>query len=184
MFASPWPWYVSGPLIGLLVPALLLAGNRLFGVSGALRHACSIVAPGRIAFFRYDWKGTGLWNLVFVAGIVFGGFLAQRVLGGGDLAIAAGTKATLTQFGVHSFSGLAPADIFSWSGLLTPRGFVSIVGGGFLVGFGSGWAGGCTSGHLISGLAAGEVPSLVAAISFYAGGILCTYLVLPVLLGS
>ena len=184
MFASPWPWYVSGPLIGLLVPALLLAGNRLFGVSGALRHACSIVAPGRIAFFRHDWKSTGLWNLVFVAGIVFGGFLAQRVLGSGDLEIAAGTKATLAQLGVHSFSGLAPADIFSWSGLLTLRGFVSIVGGGFLVGFGSGWAGGCTSGHLISGLAAGEVPSLVAAISFYAGGILCTYLVLPILLGS
>ena len=184
MFASTWPWYVSGPLIGLLVPALLLAGNRLFGVSGVLRHACSIVAPGRIAFFQYDWKGTGAWNLVFVAGTVFGGFLAHHFLGSGDIAINAHTKATLVQLGIHSFSGLAPGDVFSWSGLLTPRGFVSIVGGGFLVGFGSGWAGGCTSGHMISGLAAGEVPSLVAALSFYAGGILCTYLVLPILLRS
>lgn len=184
MLASPWPWYVSGPLIGLLVPALLLAGNRLFGVSGALRHACSIVAPGRIAFFHYDWKSTGVWNLVFVAGIVFGGFLAQRVLGSGDIAITAGTKAMLAQLGVHSFSGLAPADIFSWSGLLTLRGFVSIVGGGFLVGFGGGWAGGCTSGHMISGLAAREIPSLVASLSFYAGGFLCTYLVQPILLGG
>ena len=182
MFTSSWPWYVSGPLIGLMVPALLIAGNRLFGVSGALRHACSIVAPGRIAFFHYDWKSTGRWNLVFVAGIAFGGFLAQRVLGAGEIEITAGTRAMLAQLGVHSFSGLAPADIFSWSGLLTVRGFVSIIGGGFLVGFGSGWAGGCTSGHMISGLAAREIPSLVAALSFYAGGILCTYLVLPILL--
>lgn len=182
MFTASWPWYVSGPLIGLLVPALLLAGNRLFGVSGALRHACSIVAPGRITFFQYDWKGTGVWNLVFVAGIVFGGFLSRRVLGGGDIEITEATKAMLAQLGVHSFSGLAPADVFSWSALLTLRGFVSIVGGGFLVGFGSGWAGGCTSGHMITGLAAREIPSLVAAVSFYVGGILCTYLVLPILL--
>lgn len=183
MIASAWPWYVSGPLIGLLVPALLLAGNKLFGVSSALRHACAVVAPGRIAFFHYD-RRSGRWNLAFVAGIVFGGFLAQRLLGGGDVAITDGTKAMLAQIGVHSFSGVAPGDVFSWSSLLTLRGLVSIVGGGFLVGFGSGWAGGCTSGHLVSGLAAREIPSLIAAVSFYAGGILCTYLVLPILLRS
>jgi uncharacterized protein len=181
MLSRAWPWYVSGPLIGLFAPALLLVGNRVFGVSSALRHTCAVVAPGRIAFFKYDWKGTGGWNLAFVAGIVFGGVLAHHLLGVGDVAITPETKAMLAELGVRSFSGLAPGDVFSWSGLFTLRGFVSIVGGGFLVGFGSAYAGGCTSGHMISGLAARETASLIAGVSFYAGGLLCTYFLIPLL---
>lgn len=181
ILSHPWPWYVAGPLIGLFVPALLLLGNRQFGISSALRHLCAVVAPGRVSFFQYDWKSVGLWNVVFLVGVFIGGFIAARLLGTGEVAITAETNAALTRLGIHDFSGLAPRDIFSWSTLLTLPGAVCIVFGGFLIGFGSAYAGGCTSGHAISGLAALEGASLVAVIAFFAGGLLCTYFILPLL---
>lgn len=181
MFFRPWPWYVAGPLIGLFVPALLLLGNRQFGVSSNLRHLCAAVAPGRIDFFRYDWRSAGLWNLLFLAGVFVGGFIGTRLLGAGDIAMTPETQASLAQLGVRDFSGFAPGDVFSWSNLQTLPGFVSIVGGGFLVGFGSAYAGGCTSGHAISGLATLDRASVVAVVAFFAGGLLCTYFLLPLL---
>jgi len=181
VIARPWPWYVAGPLIGLFVPALLLLGNRQFGISSNLRHLCAAVVPRNVAFFRYDWKSSGLWNLAFLAGVFAGGFIGGRLLGTGDVAITPGTKAMLTQLGIHDFSGLAPREIFIWANLLTLRGAISIVGGGLLVGFGTAYAGGCTSGHAISGLAALDRASLVAVLGFFAGGLLCTYVILPLL---
>jgi uncharacterized membrane protein YedE/YeeE len=180
--SRPWPWYLAGPLIGLFVPALLLLGNRQFGISSNLRHLCAAIAPGRVEFFRYDWKGQGLWNLAFLAGVFAGGFVAAQVLGAGDAAISPETRATLARLGLQDFSGLAPAEIFSWANLLTPRGLITIVGGGFLVGFGTAYAGGCPSGHGISGLAALDRASLVAVLAFFAGGLLCTYFILPAIL--
>lgn len=180
--AQPWPWYVAGPLIGLLVPALLLLGNRQFGVSSNFRHMCAAIAPGRIEFFRYDWRNAGLWNLAFLTGIFVGSVIASRLLGSTDVAISPDTRASLIAVGVRDFHGLVPGDVFSWSSLLTVRGAILIVGGGFLVGFGTAYAGGCTSGHAISGLAAFERASLVAVVAFFAGGLLCTYLLLPLLL--
>jgi uncharacterized membrane protein YedE/YeeE len=180
--ARPWPWYVAGPLIGLFVPALLLLGNKQFGVSSNLRHLCAAIAPGGVDFFRYDWKSQGLWNLTFLAGILAGGFVAARLLGPPPVAISPETRAMLLELGVRDFSGLVPADVFSWSRLLTLRGALLIVGGGFLVGFGTAYAGGCTSGHGISGLAILERASLLAVAGFFAGGLLGTYLLLPLLL--
>ena len=58
-FSRPWPWFVAGPIIGLFVPALLLTGNKVFGVSSNLRHLCAALAPGRVEFLRYDWKKQG-----------------------------------------------------------------------------------------------------------------------------
>ncbi len=179
--SKPWPWYVAGPLIGLFVPALLLLGNRQLGISSNLRHLCAAVAPGRVAFFRYDWKTAGLWNLAFLAGGLLGGFVGGRLLGAGDVAISPETRTALVGLGLHDFAGLAPREIFSWSSLLTLRGAASVVGGGLLVGFGTAYAGGCTSGHAISGLAAFERASLVAVAGFFAGGLLCTYWLLPLL---
>ena len=183
-FSGEWPWYVAGPLIGLFVPALLIVGNKVFGISSNLRHLCSAIAPGRVEFFRYDWRKAGLWNLVFLAGVLIGGFLAFHAGGVHDVAISAETRAALTKLGIHDFSGLAPHQLFSWHALLTLRGFVSVVLGGFLVGFGTAYAAGCTSGHAISGLANFELPSLIAVIGFFAGGLAATYLILPVLLGG
>jgi uncharacterized membrane protein YedE/YeeE len=177
-----WPWYVAGPLIGLLVPALLLLGNREFGVSSNLRHLCSAIAPSRLEFFRYDWRGTGLWNLAFLAGIFAGSLIAGRLLGVPDVALAPDTRTTLAALGVRDFNGLVPADLFSWSSLLTVRGILLIAGGGFLIGFGTAYAGGCTSGHAIAGLAVFDRASLLAVIAFFAGGLLGTFVLLPLLL--
>lgn len=180
--SAPWPWYVAGPVIGLFVPLLLIAGNRLFGVSSNLRHmcaACAEILTGERRWFRYDWKGAGVWNLCFAAGILVGGFLASHWLGSGDVAISAETRVALAQLGIQDFSGFAPPEIFSWSGLLTSKGIACIVGGGFLVGFGTAYAGGCTSGHAISGLADLQLPSLIAVIGFFAGGLIGTHILLP-----
>lgn len=182
VLSSPWPWFVAGPLIGLFVPALLLLNNKPFGISSNLRHLCAMVAPGSSEYLRYDWKHAGGWNLAFLAGLFVGGFVGARLIGVEAVAITPDTKAILAGLGVTDFSGLAPRDIFSWSSLLTVRGAVSIVGGGLLVGFGAAYAGGCTSGHGISGLGALERASLAAVIAFFAGGLFYTYVVLPVLL--
>jgi hypothetical protein len=178
---AAWPWYLAGPLIGLFVPALLIAGNKMFGVSSNLRHLCSALAPGRVEFFRYDWKKAGGWNLVFLGGIVIGGFLAAHWGAPHDIAISAQTKAALTKLGLHDFSGVAPHELFNWHVLLTLRGFVSLIVGGFLVGFGASYAGGCTSGHAISGLADLQLPSLIAVCGFFAGGLAATHFILPLL---
>jgi uncharacterized membrane protein YedE/YeeE len=180
--AGPWPWYVAGPLIGLTVPLLLVLGNKPFGVSSNLRHMCAAVFPADVTFFKYDWKEDGRWNLAFVAGIFLGGAIAGWLLGGGAPDISPAARASLSRLGVTTVSGLVPREIFTWTALLTRRGFVSIVIGGFLVGFGTAYAGGCTSGHAIAGLADVQPPSLVAVIGFFAGGLLATFVILPWLL--
>ena len=183
--ARPWPWYVAGPLIGLFVPALLLVDNRVFGISSNLRHACAIAMPGRVDFFRYDWRSAGGWNLAFAVGIVVGGALAARLLdSGATIHLSAATANGLEHLGIHDLNGLVPRELFHWSALLTWRGCVMIVGGGFLVGFGTAYAGGCTSGHAISGLADLQLPSLIAVVGFFAGGLTTTWLILPRLLGN
>jgi len=179
-----WPWYVAGPLIGLFVPTLLIAGNKVFGISGNLSHLCAAIAPGKLEFFRYDWRKAGLWNLVFLAGVLIGGFLAFHGGPAQDIAISAETRTALVRLGIHDFSGVAPRELFTWHALLTFRGFVSVVVGGFLVGFGTAYAGGCTSGHAISGLANFQLPSLIAVFGFFAGGLAATYFILPFVLGG
>jgi uncharacterized membrane protein YedE/YeeE len=188
-FSGEWPWYVAGPLIGLFVPALLITDNKVFGISSNLRHLCSAIVPGRVEFFRYDWKKAGLWNLVFLAGVLIGGFLASHVFAlhnghAHNIAISEQTRIALSRLGIHDFSGMAPHELFNWSALLTLRGFVLVVVGGFLVGFGTAYAGGCTSGHAISGLANFELSSLIAVFGFFAGGLAATYFILPFLLGG
>jgi uncharacterized protein len=181
---QPWPWYVAGPIIGLFAPLLLLLGNKLFGVSSNLRHACAAVFPRRIAHFRYDWRSDGSWNLAFALGIGIGGFLAGWLFADpSPVAIAAATRADLAALGVRDFQGLVPGDLFTWSDLLTVRGLAMLVGGGFLVGFGTAYAGGCTSGHGLSGVADLQPASVLALVCFFVGGIVGTFVLLPLLLG-
>ena len=183
--AKPWPWYVSGPLIGLFVPALLLVGNRTFGISSSLRHACAAVIPGRVAFFRYDWRSAGGWNLAFALGIVAGGALAAFFLdSGAAIQLSAAARSSIAALGVHDMTGLMPRELFHWGALATWRGLVLMVGGGFLIGFGTAYAGGCTSGHAISGLADLQLSSLVAVVGFFVGGLISTWIILPHLLGG
>jgi uncharacterized membrane protein YedE/YeeE len=183
MIAQSWPWYVAGPLIGLFVPALLLIGNKMLGISANLRHVCAAAMPGRVDFFRYDWRRAGGWNLAFALGILLGGALAGRFLAGdGVVHLSPSAHASIAALGVHDFTGLAPHELFRWSALASWRGIAVLVGGGFLIGFGTAYAGGCTSGHAISGLADLQLPSLVAVLGFFAGGLISTWLILPHLL--
>lgn len=179
--SGTWPWYIAGPVIGLFVPALLIVDNRMFGVSANLRHLCSALLSSRLEYFRYDWRRTGLWNLVFVAGTGVGGFLASQWGGPHGIGISEQTKVSLMNLGIHDFSGLAPREVFSWSALLTAKGFVSVILGGFLVGFGAAYAGGCTSGHAIAGLADLQLPSLIAVAGFFAGGLMATHFIFPLI---
>ena len=181
MIPHPLPWYVAGPLIGLTVPALLLVGNKAFGVSSNFRHLCAAVAPCGIEFFRHDWRRAGLWNLAFLVGVFAGAALAWRFAPPDAIHLASRAVADLQSIGIRDFAGMAPHDIFSWSTLTTLRGFVSVIVGGFLVGFGTAYAGGCTSGHAIAGLADRQIASLVAVCGFFAGGLATTYLLLPYL---
>lgn len=182
--AEAWPWYVAGPLIGLIVPLLLLLGGKQFGISSNFRHLCAAIYPGRNEFLRYDWKSSGLWNLVFAAGVMIGAYIATHVLGDPEamIGISEATRADLAALGVQRFEGMVPADIFAWDAVLSLPGLIFVVLGGFLVGFGARYAGGCTSGHAISGLSALEFPSLVAVIGFFVGGLIVTHLLLPVIL--
>jgi uncharacterized protein len=186
--AGPWPWYVAGPLIGLIVPMLLLAGGKAFGISSNLRHMCAATpAPAGLkpSFLRYDWKKAGSWNLVFVLGVALGGFLTVTLVGMPDAgqSISEATRSDLRALGVQDFTGLVPDDLFSWAWLASPGGLLMLVAGGFLVGFGARYAGGCTSGHAISGLADLQLPSLVAVLGFFAGGLAVTFGLLPLILG-
>ncbi|MBS1501656.1 MAG: YeeE/YedE family protein [Bacteroidetes bacterium] len=179
---QPWPWYVSGPLIGLMVPAMLLLGNKPFGISSSLRHICAACVPARLPFFNYDWKRES-WSLLFVGGVIAGGGIAAYLLSSpAPVAINPHTTELLRQQGVKDFSTLLPQDIFNFGALLTLRGFVFVVVGGFLVGFGTRYADGCTSGHSITGISTLQWPSMVATCWFMIGGFVMTWFILPYLL--
>ncbi|RAJ87919.1 hypothetical protein CLV59_101684 [Chitinophaga dinghuensis] len=182
MLRQPWPWYVAGPLIGLTVPLLLIIGNKTFGISSSLRHVCAACMPARIPFFNYNWKQEK-WNLVFALGILLGGFIAMEFLRDSTaVTVHPHLVKELAGYGIQDYSSLVPNDLFTWSQLLTPRGLIMMVGGGFLVGFGTRYAGGCTSGHAIMGLSSLQWPSLVATCCFMIGGFIMANLILPVIL--
>lgn len=179
---QPWPWYVAGPLIGLTVPALLLIGNKRFGISSSLRHICAACLPANIHYFKYDWKKE-VWNLFFVAGIFLGGLIAAQLLANpNQILVNPKLVAELKQYGINDYSQLIPTEIFNWGNLLHPKGWLLMIFGGFLVGFGTRYAGGCTSGHSITGLSNLQWPSLVATICFMLGGFIMANLILPLIL--
>lgn len=179
---QPWPWYVSGPLIGLMVPLLLILGNKAFGISSSLRHVCAACLPAGIPFFQYNWKKEA-WNLFFVAGVLIGGFVVAHFLSDPNPVQLHPKLATeLAAYGITDHSNLVPSQLFNWHTLFTVKGFVMMVAGGFLVGFGTRYAGGCTSGHAIMGLSTLQWPSLVATCCFMAGGFIMANLLLPFIL--
>lgn len=179
---QPWPWYVAGPLIGLTVPLLLILGNRTFGISSSLRHICAACIPANIPFFKYDWKKES-WNLFFVAGVLVGGFIAFNYLSNNaPMEVNPKLAQEMAGYGITNYEGLIPKELFNWPALLTLKGFILMIFGGFLVGFGTRYAGGCTSGHSIMGLSNLQWPSLVATCCFMAGGFIMANLILPIIL--
>jgi uncharacterized membrane protein YedE/YeeE len=180
--SQPWPWYVAGPMIGLTVPALLILGNKTFGISSSLRHICAACVPAGIPFFTYNWKKE-IWNLLFVLGTAIGGFIAMNFLANPDtIVISESTQSDLRALGITNFSDLMPTEIFNWDTVLSGKGILFFVIGGLLVGFGTRYAGGCTSGHAIMGISSLQWPSLVATIFFMLGGFFMTHVFLEPLM--
>mgnify|MGYP001240904346 CR=1 FL=1 len=180
LIQQPWPWYVAGTIIALVMFALLYFGND-FGLSANFRNMCSMIGGGRSCeFFDFNWR-TQIWNLVFLGGTIAGGFIAHEFLmPDATIAISDATVADLKELGfANPGDGIVPEEMFSLESLLSLKGIVIFVVGGFLVGFGTRYAGGCTSGHAISGLSDLQPASLVAVIGFFIGGLLMTHLLLP-----
>jgi uncharacterized membrane protein YedE/YeeE len=181
--SQSWPWYVAGPMIGVVMFSLLFFGKS-FGISSNLRTMCSILGAGKSCeFFDFNWKGQ-TWNLVFAAGMIIGGAIGSYLLTSDvGVQLSEATLRDLNSLGIESpTDSLVPASLFSWDSLLSLRGVIMLVVGGFLVGFGTRYAGGCTSGHAISGLSNLQLPSLIAVIGFFIGGLFVTYFILPSLL--
>lgn len=180
---QPWPWYVAGPLIACVMFALYYFGNT-FGMSSNFRNVCSMLGAGKSCdLFDYDWRKQ-IWNLVFSVGAVLGGFIAYYFLiPDTAVDISPATIADLEAYGmVDPGKSFVPPEIFSFEELLSWKGLIFIVIGGFLVGFGTRYAGGCTSGHAISGLSNLQPASLLAVVGFFIGGLLMTHFILPHLL--
>lgn len=179
LLSQPWPWYIAGAGIALVMFLLLWFGGE-FGVSGALGTMCSMGGAGKkIPFFNTNWHNQ-TWNVVFVFGALIGGFIAGNWLSSSaDVQISPSTVQDLQALGLSNFTGFVPNEIFGLENVFTVRGLIFTVVGGFLVGFGTRYAGGCTSGHAISGLSNLQLPSLIAVIGFFIGGLVMTHLFLP-----
>jgi len=181
--SKPWAWYVAGPMISFVMFMMLYFGKN-FGVSANLRTLCTIGGADKFSdFFRFDWKSQ-IWNLVFVAGSVTGGAVAsQFLMADNNIALSPDVISHLKSIGVSDAGeGFLPESLFSFNALMSLRGIVILIGGGFLVGFGARYAGGCTSGHAISGISDLQIPSMIAVVGFFIGGLIMTYFLLPLIL--
>lgn len=181
---EPWPWYVAGPLIALGMFLLLFSGKQ-FGVSSNLRTMCAIGGAGKVSsFFKFDWRAQR-WNLVVVLGTIIGGFLASQYMSNNVVEIDPEIAVQLSKdYGIKSAGKTyLPTEIFALENLSDPFTLGILIIGGFLVGFGARYAGGCTSGHAISGLSNLQIPSLIAVIGFFVGGLVMVHLLFPLIFG-
>lgn len=184
--SQPWHWSISGAMIVLVMFLLIYFGQK-FGISTSFQTMCSIAGAGKLAdYFDIDWKKHG-WLLLFVVGTILGGWLSAQFLASPDpVQISQATINDLAALGISAPAGneLIPLDVFNIENLSTAGGLIIMVLGGFLIGFGTRWAGGCTSGHAITGLSNLQLPSLVAVIGFFIGGLAMTHLLLPIIFNS
>ena len=176
-----WSWWFSGTMIAAIMFFLLYFGQS-FGFSANLRTICAAAGLGKkTKFFEFNWKAQ-TWNLVFLVGAILGGFVAKHFLSSDmPVEISKSTINDLSKLGITAPSSLQPAELFSLEAILSIKGFLVLAAGGLMVGFGSRYAGGCTSGHAISGLSDLQVPSLIAVIGFFIGGLAMTFFILPLI---
>jgi uncharacterized membrane protein YedE/YeeE len=180
--SQTWSWYVSGFLIGMIMLCLIYFG-KAFGMSSNLRSMCSMAGAGKyVDFFNFDWKAQR-WNLVVIAGAMLGGFVAVHYTAAStNVAINPKTIAQLAQLGIEAPEGkMLPDALFGSQILESPKSIFILLIGGVLIGFGSRYAGGCTSGHAISGLSNLQLPSLKAVIGFFIGGLIMAHFIFPLI---
>jgi len=179
---EPWPWYISGPLIALIMFLLLFVGKQ-FGMSSNLRTACAAFGAGKASdFFRFDWKADR-WNLMVVLGAIIGGFIASNYMSDNTVTINPEVAHQLaTDYNITSAGeSYLPPEIFGVENLSNPFIIAILLIGGLLVGFGARYAGGCTSGHAISGLSNLQLPSLIAVMGFFIGGLVMVHFIYPLI---
>ncbi|GLB51531.1 hypothetical protein NBRC110019_05700 [Neptunitalea chrysea] len=178
---NPWPWYVSGFLIALTLLVLLLLGKR-FGMSSNLRTLCAICGAGKkTPFFNFDWKSES-WNLIVVVGAIMGGYIGAHFLSDGSMPeISEATKVSLEQLHISEQNTYLPKELFSIESFSDYKTILVLLIGGLLIGFGTRYAGGCTSGHAISGLSNLQLPSLIAVIGFFIGGLIMVHVLFPLI---
>lgn len=179
---QPWPWYITGPLISLILFLLYYLGKS-FGVSSNLETLCALGGAGNfLEYFKFDWRKNS-WNLVFILGAVIGGFISSRWLTPNEaIVLNPQTIQDLSAIGFENAGATyLPNEIFSLDAMLSLKGFFILLGGGLFVGFGARYAGGCTSGHAIVGLSNLELPSLISVIGFFIGGLIMTWVLIPIL---
>lgn len=178
---QPWPWWIAGPLIGLMVPALLLFDNKHFGISSTMRDFCAFVIPGPVKYFKYNLKEHS-WRNIYVLGVLLGGLLSATLLRSeANISLSPKTITDLQALGITDFSGLMPNELFALDRIISLNGLIFVVLGGFFVGFGTRYADGCTSGHAITGLSLLSPASFVAVLGFFAGGLISTHLLFPLI---
>lgn len=178
---QPWPWYVSGAIIALVMFIMLYFGKN-FGFSNNLRTVCTMCGADKYApFFQFDWH-TQAWNLFFLLGTLLGGYIAANYLvePGYMVSISESTVGALKELG-FSQDAYAPLSHFSWEALSDWKNVALLTVGGFMVGFGARYAGGCTSGHAISGISDLQPASLLAVVGFFAGGLFMTHVLFPLI---
>lgn len=177
-----WHWSISGFLIGVTMLLLIYFG-KTFGMSSNLRTLCTLLgAKNKSNYFNFDWREQK-WNLAVVLGAILGGYFATHFLSGNDIVqLNPKTLQQLQTLRIDLPNGkMVPDAIFSIDTMLTPKGFLILLLGGFLIGFGTPYAGGCTSGHAITGLSNLQLPSLIAVIGFFIGGLIASYLLIPLI---
>lgn len=182
MLSQTWPWYISGFLIGVVMLVLIYFG-KTFGMSSNLRSLCSIGGAGKfVPFFDFDWRAQR-WNLAVVIGAMIGGFVAVHFLSDPtNVDLNQQTISQLADMGIDAPQGkLLPDTIFGSDAGNDPKMAFILIVAGVLVGFGSRYAGGCTSGHAIQGMSNLQLPSLKAVIGFFIGGLIMSHFILPLI---
>lgn len=165
MSTTPLPWFIAGPLIGFIVPLLLVLREKQFGVSSTYRYIGGVVFP-KIPYFNY-YKDADKWQLQFAIGLVLAGLLVRDIQQWWKPWLdVAQSEVAVEQLRVS---------VYGWS-----NGWVFLLGG-FLVGFGSRYANGCTAGHCIMGVSQFALSSVLATAAFFSGGLFVSHFVVPLL---
>ena len=184
IITQPWPWYVSGPLISMILFLFFYFGKS-FGVSTNLETICTIAGADKLSdYFKKDWRERD-WSLLFLVGLIIGGFISSTFLTPYGLdSINPETIKELETLGfTYNQNSYVPDELFSLNTTLTIKGFLLLLFAGILIGFGTRYAGGCTSGHAITGLSNLQLPSLIAVIGFFIGGLIMIWLIFPLIFG-
>ena len=157
------PWYISGPLIGLTVPLLLIVNEKQFGTSSSFRFIGSKLFK-KTKYFIYK-NEIDAWQFHFAIGLVISSIIIPTLI---DIE-------NISKIEENSTYGLINKKIYDFSNI-----FIFFIGGMF-IGYGSRYANGCTAGHCIMGISQFSLSSLISTVSFFIGGLFVSHIIIPII---